>query len=315
MLGLVDGEVIADRRRPAATVAATLLDRMLGRRRRAGHAGARRRRAGRRWPTRLERARRPATGPFVEVAGVRRRPAALPAAGRRRVVTDTGHAAGRGVVGPKAGQGAGRRRSACTTVGDLLRHYPRRYAERGELTDLASLQLGERGHRAGPGAARSTVRPMRAAPRHARRGHRQRRLAGTLDADLLRQARPGASGELRPSAGAGLFAGTVDRVPAASGSSPTPTTVLLDAGRARPTSRGVRRRADPGLPGRPQAVPTWQIATLRADWRWTRWTPPADPLPADAARAGASWSDLADRAARDPPPGRPGRRWTRPGTG
>ncbi|MGH3425476.1 MAG: DEAD/DEAH box helicase, partial [Nocardioidaceae bacterium] len=28
------------------------------------------------------------------------------------------------------------------TVGDLLRHYPRRYAERGELTDLASLSVG-----------------------------------------------------------------------------------------------------------------------------------------------------------------------------
>jgi ATP-dependent DNA helicase RecG len=30
-----------------------------------------------------------------------------------------------------------------TTVGELLRHYPRRYAERGELTDIASLVLGE----------------------------------------------------------------------------------------------------------------------------------------------------------------------------
>jgi ATP-dependent DNA helicase RecG len=30
-----------------------------------------------------------------------------------------------------------------TTVGDLLRHYPRRYAERGELTDLVSLRDGE----------------------------------------------------------------------------------------------------------------------------------------------------------------------------
>lgn len=29
------------------------------------------------------------------------------------------------------------------TVEDLLRHYPRRYAERGELTELASLQVGE----------------------------------------------------------------------------------------------------------------------------------------------------------------------------
>jgi len=30
------------------------------------------------------------------------------------------------------------------TVGDLLRHYPRRYSERGKLTDLAQLQVGER---------------------------------------------------------------------------------------------------------------------------------------------------------------------------
>ncbi|HEV3356515.1 MAG TPA: ATP-dependent DNA helicase RecG [Pseudonocardiaceae bacterium] len=30
-----------------------------------------------------------------------------------------------------------------TTVGDLLRHYPRRYVERGELTDIAGLQIDE----------------------------------------------------------------------------------------------------------------------------------------------------------------------------
>ena len=29
------------------------------------------------------------------------------------------------------------------TIGDLLRHYPRRYAERGEVTDLASLRVGD----------------------------------------------------------------------------------------------------------------------------------------------------------------------------
>src|SRR4051794_11710022 len=28
-------------------------------------------------------------------------------------------------------------------VSDLLRHYPRRYAERGQLTDIAGLELGE----------------------------------------------------------------------------------------------------------------------------------------------------------------------------
>ena len=32
---------------------------------------------------------------------------------------------------------------ALTTVGDLLRHYPRRYATRGDLTDLAALREGE----------------------------------------------------------------------------------------------------------------------------------------------------------------------------
>ena len=32
---------------------------------------------------------------------------------------------------------------AITTVGDLLRHYPRRYAEQGRLTGLESLSDGE----------------------------------------------------------------------------------------------------------------------------------------------------------------------------
>ena len=30
-----------------------------------------------------------------------------------------------------------------TTVGDLLRHYPRRYDERGKLTDIRSLEIDE----------------------------------------------------------------------------------------------------------------------------------------------------------------------------
>ena len=29
------------------------------------------------------------------------------------------------------------------TVGDLLRHYPRRYEHRGALTDLGSLEIGD----------------------------------------------------------------------------------------------------------------------------------------------------------------------------
>ena len=35
------------------------------------------------------------------------------------------------------------------TVGELLRHYPRRYAERGELTDLARPPRRRGGDRAG----------------------------------------------------------------------------------------------------------------------------------------------------------------------
>jgi ATP-dependent DNA helicase RecG len=46
------------------------------------------------------------------------------------------------VVGGKAAKALDKA-FGLTTVGDLLRHYPRRYAERGELTDLAELQVGD----------------------------------------------------------------------------------------------------------------------------------------------------------------------------
>ncbi len=46
------------------------------------------------------------------------------------------------VVGPKAAPKF-EKAFGMATVGDLLRHYPRRYAERGELTDIASLVVGE----------------------------------------------------------------------------------------------------------------------------------------------------------------------------
>src|SRR5215813_6049211 len=48
----------------------------------------------------------------------------------------------RGVVGGKAAARA-EKAFGLRTTGDLLRHYPRRYARRGELTDLASLRDGE----------------------------------------------------------------------------------------------------------------------------------------------------------------------------
>jgi ATP-dependent DNA helicase RecG len=46
------------------------------------------------------------------------------------------------------------------TVGDLLRHYPRRYAERGEHTDLRSLEVGEQVTIAAK-VKKVNVRPMR----------------------------------------------------------------------------------------------------------------------------------------------------------
>src|SRR5260370_42066467 len=49
-------------------------------------------------------------------------------------------------LGPVVGAKAAKRLAAALdlrTVGELLRHYPRRYENRGELTDLASLRDGE----------------------------------------------------------------------------------------------------------------------------------------------------------------------------
>src|SRR5580698_323013 len=46
------------------------------------------------------------------------------------------------VLGPKTGKGL-ETAFDMHTVGDLLRHYPRRYYTRGELTDLSSLREGD----------------------------------------------------------------------------------------------------------------------------------------------------------------------------
>ncbi|GAA0279678.1 ATP-dependent DNA helicase RecG [Cryptosporangium japonicum] len=50
------------------------------------------------------------------------------------------------------------------TVGDLLHHYPRRYAERGEVSDLGALEIGEHVTVAAK-IEKISVRPMRQKPR------------------------------------------------------------------------------------------------------------------------------------------------------
>ena len=47
------------------------------------------------------------------------------------------------VLGPKTAKGMAEQLNL-HTVRHLLRHYPRRYARRGEQTDLADVQVGDR---------------------------------------------------------------------------------------------------------------------------------------------------------------------------
>ncbi len=67
----------------------------------------------------------------------------------RKVADDRGRAAGVdldtplvGPVGAKAADALAAK-LGLPTVGDLVRHYPRRYVDRGTLTDIAGLELGE----------------------------------------------------------------------------------------------------------------------------------------------------------------------------
>jgi ATP-dependent DNA helicase RecG len=90
------------------------------------------------------------------------------------------------------------------TVGDLLHHYPRRYAERGRLTDLASLRVGDHVTVMAE-VMRTNVRPMRQ-----RRGQLFEAVVGdghrTLALTFFNQ--PWRERELRPGRQA-LFAGKV----------------------------------------------------------------------------------------------------------
>ncbi len=112
-----------------------------------------------------------------------------------------------GVVGGKAAKALGT--LGITTLEDLLAHYPRRYAERGELTDLASLQVGEQVTVLARVASASS-RPLRSKP-----GERRRRSIteavvtdGTGELTLTFFNQDWIAKKFRPGR-LGLFAGTV----------------------------------------------------------------------------------------------------------
>ena len=112
-----------------------------------------------------------------------------------------------GVVGGKAAKALGT--LGITTLEDLLAHYPRRYAERGELTDLASLQVGEQVTVLAR-VASATSRPLKSKP-----GERRRRSIteavvtdGTGELTLTFFNQDWIAKKFRPGR-LGLFAGTV----------------------------------------------------------------------------------------------------------
>ncbi|TWP45440.1 DEAD/DEAH box helicase [Lentzea tibetensis] len=93
-----------------------------------------------------------------------------------------------------------------TTVGDLLRHYPRRYDERGKLTEIASLELGEHV------SVQAKVKKCTKRSMKARRGHMTEAVItdGTSELHLVFFGGPAHSAEkeLLPGTKA-LFAGKV----------------------------------------------------------------------------------------------------------
>ena len=230
---------------------------------------------------------------------------ALPAAGRGRVTVDhPGHAADRGVVGGKTAKALATGLDL-HTVGDLLCHFPRRYAERGELTDLRVAALGEEVTVLAE-VATVDVRPMRARTGKHARGRRRRRRGGTLTLTFFNQA-------WRERRAAGRPARAVrrqgHRVPRQAAAQP-------------PGVRAARRRRDeaadeieefagaliPVYPAARRCRPGRSPAAC--GWCWTPSTAPADPLPADlrarrkpgrpATRRCARSTGPADRAALAP---------------
>ncbi|MGC9666297.1 ATP-dependent DNA helicase RecG [Planosporangium sp. 12N6] len=176
------------------------------------------------------------------------------------------------------------------TAGDLVYHFPRRYDERGEHTDIRSLEVGEQVTVMAQ-VQRTAVRPMRQ-----RRGQLLEVTVGdgsggTLTLTFFSQ--PWRERDLKPGRW-GLFAGKVTEFRGKRQLN-SPEYVLLDDETA--TSE-VEEFAGALIPVYPAAaaVPTWVIAKCVRVVLDT-FTPPEDPLPA-SVRAERGLMGL-DRALRE----------------
>ncbi len=136
------------------------------------------------------------------------------------------------------------------TAGDLIYHFPRRYDERGEHTDIRALDVGEQVTVLAQ-VQRTTVRPMRQ-----RRGSLLEVIVGDGSGGQLTLTFFGNQAwrerELRPGRW-GLFAGKVTEFRGKRQLNGPEYVLLGETGDGRGRDRGdrgVRRRADPGLPGR-----------------------------------------------------------------
>src|SRR5258706_6301511 len=175
------------------------------------------------------------------------------------------------VVGEKTGKALAAH-LGLETVGDLLYHFPRRYDERGEHTDIRALSIGEQVTVLAQ-VRRTSIRPMRA-----RRGQLLEATVGDdsggqLTLTFFNQA--WRERDLKPGRW-GMFAGKVTEFRGKRQLN-GPDYVLLD----NPESGEVEEFVGAMLPVYPAtaAVPTWVIGRcVRA--ALDTLTPPADRLPA-----------------------------------
>lgn len=163
------------------------------------------------------------------------------------------------------------------TAGDLLYHFPRRYDERGEHTDIRSLEVGEQATVLAQ-VRNTTVRPMRQ-----RRGNLLEVTVGDGAGGQLTLAffnQPWREKQLRPGRW-GLFAGKVTEFRGRRQLNSPDYVLLGEADGEVATSEEIEEFAGALIPVYPAAaaVPTWVIARCVRVVLDTV-TLPEDPLPA-----------------------------------